>query len=181
MLQNKLTSVAKDCLSAALLEVANYADCAREQRHNGTVWKLPCCEAAEICSVIYQPQGATQQRLHKDGHMRYCLPNATDTLFKSFFLNVIVPLKADITTLFCGNDPELHASSICKKDKIRIFNGGLWQAGARNNSGTGVWKLFLGLVPANHPSAGDFPIFVDGGKSLAKEQDRCVLVADTRQ
>jgi hypothetical protein len=67
-LQQELTSVAKVCLSAALLEVANYADCAREQKHNGAVWTLPCCDAAEICSVIYQPQGAMQQRLHKDGH-----------------------------------------------------------------------------------------------------------------
>ena len=181
MLQDELTAVAKICLSAALLEVANYADCKREQRLNGAVWTLPCCEAAEICSVIYQPHGATQQRLHKDGHMRYCLPNAPETLFNSFFLNVIVPLKGDIPTLFRGNDMQLHASTLlCNKNEIRIFNGGLWHAGARNNSGTGVWKLFLGLVPANHPSAGDFPIFADGGKSLAKQQDRCVLVADTR-
>jgi hypothetical protein len=144
-------------------------DCAREQKHNGAVWTLPCCEAAEICSVIYQPNGAGQQRLHKDGHMRYRLPNSQETLFNSFFLNVIVPLKGNIPTLFRGKDPQLHASTMCNKDEIRIFNGSLCHAGARNNSGTGVWKLFLGLVPANHPSAGDFPIFADGGKSLANE------------
>jgi hypothetical protein len=52
---------------------------------------------------------------------------------------------------------------------IRVFNGGLWHGGDANNTGTGVWKLFLGLVPGNHPTAGDFPLFEDdAGKSLGR-------------
>jgi hypothetical protein len=62
---------------------------------------------------------------------------------------------------------------------IRIFNGGLWHGGDANNTGTGVWKLFLGLVPGNHPSAGDFPVFEEhAGKNLAEEKQRVILVAD---
>ena len=46
---------------------------------------------------------------------------------------------------------------------------------------TGVWKLFLGLVPGNHPTAGDFPVFeAHAGKNLAEEKQRVILVADDR-
>jgi hypothetical protein len=110
----KLASVAEVCLSAALLEVADYAECSRVTKRNGVTWTLPCGEAAEICFLIFQPHGSEQQRLHKDGHMRYCLPGAEDVYYNSFFLNVIVPLRGDdIPTLFRGDDRKLYASEPC--------------------------------------------------------------------
>ena len=176
-----LASVAEICLSAALLEVAEYTDCSRVTKDNGVTWTLPCGEAAEICSLIFQPKGSGKQRIHQDGHKRYCLPGAEDMYYNSFFLNVILPLRGDdIPTLFRGNDQKLIASERCYENQMRVFNGGSWHAGAANNSEQDVWKLFLGLVPANHASAGEFPIFADGGKSLAKEKGRYVLLADTR-
>ncbi len=99
---------------------------------------------------------------------------------KNKILNVIVPLQGDIPTLFRGPDWKMHASDICADNKIRIFNGGIWHAGAANDTGTGVWKLFLGLVPKNNPTAGDYPLFAaSAGKSSCQEMDRCVLLADT--
>ena len=69
----------------------------------------------------------------------------------------------------------------CGPDMIRIFNGGLWHGGDANNTGAGVWKLFLGLVPGNHPTAGDFPVFEDhAGTTLAAQKQRVILVADDR-
>jgi hypothetical protein len=76
---------------------------------------------------------------------------------------------------------QLHKGPTCDTDMIRIFNGGLWHGGDANNTGSDVLKLFLGLVPGNHPTARDFPIFEDhAGKSLAEEKQRVVLVADDR-
>jgi hypothetical protein len=100
-------------------------------------------------------------------------------VYYSYFLNVIVPLKGDIPTLFRGSDQKLHASSSCGSDEIRVFNGGAWHAGAANETGEGVWKLFLGLVPENYVAQGNFPIFEDGvGKDAAKQKDRILLIAD---
>lgn len=177
----QLASVAETCLSAALEEVAQYTQCSRVTNANGVRWTLPCGEAAEICSLIFQPCGSEQQRIHKDGHMRYCLPGAEDVYYYSYFLNVIIPLCGDdVPTIFRDSNRKLIASERCNTNEIRVFNGGRWHAGAANTSNTDVWKLFVGLVPGNHATAGDFPLFSDGGKSLAKQTDRCVLVADTR-
>ncbi len=52
---------------------------------------------------------------------------------------------------------------------------------AGNDSGTGVWKLFLGLVSNKNRTAGDYPLFAaSASKSGCEEMDRCVLVADNR-
>jgi hypothetical protein len=145
------------------------------------VWNLPCGEATEICSIIFQPDGSLQQLVHKDGFTWFALPGAEDVLYHNFFLNVIVSLQGDIPTLFRGLDNNMHASPICAENEVRIFNGGIWHAGAANDSGTGVWKLFLGLVPKNIPTAGDNPLFpTSAGKSSCKEMDRYVLIAENR-
>jgi hypothetical protein len=92
---------------------------------------------------------------------------------RTFYATIFLPLQGDIPTLFRGPD-------ICADNEIRIFNGGIWHAGATNDTGTGVWKLFLGLVPKNNPTAGDYPLFAaSAGKSSCQEMDRCVLLADT--
>lgn len=84
-----------------------------------------------------------------------------------------------IPTLCRGPDRELRGCDMCSNDEIRIFDGGVWHAGAANVTGKGVWKLFLGLVPASNPTAGDTPVFEDGaGKNMEKYKDRLVLVAD---
>ena len=75
----------------------------------------------------------------------------------------------------------MHASPMCGENEIRIFNGGIWHAGAGNDSGTGVWKLFLGLVSIKNPTAGDFPLLAaSAGKSSCEEMDRSFLLADNR-
>ena len=177
----KLNVAAEQCLSKALSVVANYDNCTRCRSERGVVWNLPCGEAFEICSLIFQPNGSLQQRVHKDGFKRFALPGAEDVLYHNFFLNVIMPLRGDIPTLFRGPDQKMHASPMCAENEIRIFNGGIWHAGAGNDSGTGVWKLFLGLVSIINPTAGDYPLFAgSAGKSGCEEMDRCVLVADNR-
>ena len=174
-----LNVIAHKCISTALSAVAQYNDCDRTLGLHGAVWSMPCGRAFELCSLIYQPKGSLQQWVHKDGHQRYALPDNESILYYSYFLNVIVPLKGDIPTLFRGSDRKLHASSSCGNDEIRVFNGGAWHAGAANETGKGVWKLFLGLVPENYIALGSFPIFEDDvGKSAAKEKDRILLIAD---
>ena len=87
----------------------------------------------------------------------------------------------DVPTVFRGPNRIIHKGPSCGHNMIRVFDGGLWHGGDENNTGTGVWKLFLGLVPGNFPTAGDFPVFEDNaGKSLAKEKQRAILVADAR-
>ena len=177
----KLNVAAEKCLSKALSVVANYDNCTRCRSERGVVWNLPCGEAFEICSIIHQPNGSLQQRVHKDGFTRFSLPGAEDVLYHNFFLNVIMPLRGDIPTLFRGPDQKMHASPMCGENEIRIFNGGIWHAGAGNDSGTGVWKLFLGLVSIKNPTAGDFPLLAaSAGKSSCEEMDRSFLLADNR-
>ena len=177
----KLNVAAEQCLSKALSVVANYDNCTRCRSERGVVWNLPCGEAFEICSIIHQPNGSLQQRVHKDGFTRFSLPGAEDVLYHNFFLNVIMPLRGDIPTLFRGPDQKMHASPMCGENEIRIFNGGIWHAGAGNDSGTGVWKLFLGLVSIKNPTAGDFPLLAaSAGKSSCEEMDRSFLLADNR-
>jgi hypothetical protein len=111
---------------------------------------------------------------HIDGHR-------PDTLLYNFFLNVLVlvPLVRDVPTVFRDPHNKIHVCPTCGPDMIRIFNGVQWHAGDANNTGNGVWKIFLGLVPGNHPSAGDFPILENtSSKSLREEKGRIVLVAD---
>ena len=176
----RLNIVARQCISAALSTVAQYNDCDRTLGSHGAVWSMPCGRAFELCALIYQPEGALQQWVHKDGHMKYTLPDNEEIVYYSYFLNVIVPLKGDIPTLFRGNDRKLHASSSCGNDEIRVFNGGAWHAGAANETGEGVWKLFLGLVPENYIALGSFPIFEDDvGKSAAKQKDRILLLVNS--
>jgi hypothetical protein len=178
---SELNVAAEQCLSKALSIVAKYDNFTRCRSEHGVVWHLPCGEAFEICSLIFQPNGSLQQRVHKDGFTRFELPGAEDVLYHNFYLNVIMPLQGDIPTLFRGPDNKMHASPMCAENEIRIFNGGVWHAGAANDSGTGVWKLFLGLVSNKNPTAGDFPLFAAGaGKSACKEIDRIVLLADCR-
>ena len=176
----RLNIVARQCISAALSTVAQYNDCDRTLGSHGAVWSMPCGRAFELCSLIHQPKGSAVQWVHKDGHMKYELPDNDKIVYYSYFLNVIVPLKGDIPTLFRGNDRKLHASSSCGSDEIRVFNGGAWHAGAANETGEGVWKLFLGLVPENYETQGGFPIFEDGvGKDAAKQKDRILLIANS--
>ncbi len=54
----------------------------------------------------------------------------------------------DIPTLCRGPGRDLRGCEMYTSDEIRIFDGGVWHAGAANVSGKGVWKLFVGLVPA---------------------------------
>lgn len=176
-----LNTVARQCITAALSVVAQYNDCDRTLGLDGAVWNMPCGRAFELCSLIYQPIGSLQQWVHKDGHNRYALPENDGIFYKSFFVNVIVPLKGDIPTLFRGSDRKLHASSTCEMNEIRVFNGGAWHAGAANNTREGVWKLFLGLVPDNYRALGNHPIFEEGvGKDAAKQKERTLLIADNK-
>jgi hypothetical protein len=178
---DQINIVAYECMSAALLEIANYKGCTRACKEQGAVWDLPCGTASEICSLLYQPNGASRQKLHTDGHKRYTMPDRPDDVMFAYFLNILVPLVGDIPTVFLSPQRKLQKGPTCGPDMIRIFNGGLWHGGDANNTGTGVWKLFLGLVPGNHPSAGDFPVFEEhAGKNLAEEKQRVILVADDR-
>jgi hypothetical protein len=180
-IMDRLNSLASACLSAALLEVADYKGCTRGRKEDGAIWDLPCGKAFEICSVIFQPNGAECQALHTDGHKRFSLPATPEKLEYTYFLNIIVPLIGDVPTVFRGPQRHLHKGPTCGPDMIRIFNGGLWHGGDANNTGAGVWKLFLGLVPGNHPTAGDFPVFEDhAGTTLAAQKQRVILVADDR-
>ncbi len=175
-----LNVIAQKCISTALSDVAQYKDCDRTVGLHGAVWSMPCGRAFELCSLIYQqPKVSLQQWVHKDGHQRYALPENESILYYSYFLNVIVPLKGDIPTLFRGSDRKLHASSCCAMDEIRVFNGGAWHAGVANDTSEGVWKLFIGLVPDKYRLLGNHPIFEDGfGKDAAKQKDRILLIAD---
>ena len=180
-IMDRLNRVAYECISAALLEVAQYKGCTRAIKEHGAIWDLPCGSAFEICSLIFQPNGAERQALHTDGHMRYSMPDTPDKFLYTYFLNIIVPLIGDVPTLFRGPQRKLHKGPTCGPNMIRIFNGGRWHGGDANMTGSGVWKLFLGLVPGYHPTAGDFPVFDDhAGKSLAAQKQRVVLVADDR-
>ena len=178
---DRVNKIAYECVSAALLEIAQYKGCTRAIKEHGAIWDLPCGSAFEICSLIFQPNGAERQALHTDGHLRYSMPATPDKFFPSYFLNIIVPLIGDVPTVFRGPLRKLHNGPTCGPNMIRIFNGGLWHGGDANITGSGVWKLFLGLVPGNHPTAGDFPVFEDHAvKSLAAEKQRVILVADDR-
>ena len=157
-LRRTLQTVAAQCVQKALEDVAQYTNCARIECATGAMWKLPCDDAQEICSLLYQPHGSERQAVHKDGHTRYAKPDNTNDFFFNYFLNVIVPMHGDIPTLFRGPHRRLGACASCKSDEIRIFDGGIWHAGDANNSGKGVWKLFLGLVPHDNPTAGDTPL-----------------------
>ena len=180
-LQRSLQTVAAQCVQTALEDVAQYTNCERIQCATGAMWKLPCGEAHEICSLIYQPHGSERQAVHKDGHARYSKPDNSNDIWYNYFLNVIVPMQGDIPTLFRGPNRRLGACEPCGNNEIRVFNGGVWHAGDANNSGKGVWKLFLGLVPYDNPTAGDTPVFEDGaGKNLAKYKDRLILVQAER-
>jgi hypothetical protein len=109
------------------------------------------------------------------------MPDTPDKIMYAYFLNILVPLVGDVPTVFLSPQRKLQKGPTCGPDMIRIFNGGLWHGGDANNTGTGVWKLFLGLVPGNHPTAGDFPVFeAHAGKNLAEEKQRVILVADDR-
>ncbi len=178
---DRLNTVAYECMTAALLEIANYKGCTRVCREEGAIWDLPCGKASEICSLLFQPNGAERQALHTDGHKRYTMPATPDKILYAYFLNILVPLIGDVPTVFRSPQRKLHKGPTCGPDMIRIFNGGLWHGGDANNTGAGVWKLFLGLVPGDHPTAGDFPVFeAHAGKNLAEERQRVVLVADDR-
>ena len=180
-LRRTLQTVAAQCVQKALEDVAQYTNCARIECATGAMWKLPCGDAQEICSLLYQPHGSERQAVHKDGHTRYAKPDNTDHFCFNYFLNVIVPMHGDIPTLCRGPNRSLGACASCKSDEIRIFNGGVWHAGDANNSGEGVWKLFLGLVPHDNPTAGETPIFEDGaGKSGAAYKDRLILITSAR-
>jgi hypothetical protein len=153
----------------------------RIQCGTGAVWKLPCGDAHEIYSLLYQPHGSERQAIHRDGHARYAKPENPNDYFHNYFRNVIVPMHGDIPTLFRGPGRLLGACASCDNNEIRIFNGGVWHAGDANNSGEGVWKLFLGLVPHDNPTAGETPVFEDGAsKSLAKYNDRLILITSER-
>ncbi len=90
-----------------------------------------------------------------------------------------MPLVGDVPTLCRGPDRKLRGCALCTSNQIRIFNGGVWHAGAANTSGCDVWKLFIGLVPANNPTAGETHVFENGaGKSMGKYKDRLILVSD---
>ena len=181
MIFDRLNKVAYESISVALQEVAQYKGCIRDIKEHGAIWNLPCGAACEICSLIFQPNGAERQAMHTDGHKRYTMPDTPDKFLYTYFLNVIVPLIGDVPTVFRGSNRELRTGTRCGPNMIRIFNGGLWHAGDANDTGKGVWKLFLGLVPGNHPTAGDFPLFEENaGKSLAAEKQRLILVADDR-
>jgi hypothetical protein len=171
--------VAQQCIQTALTEVCQYINCVRTSGPNGAVWTLPCGDAREICSLLYQPNGSLQQAVHKDGHTRFTKHGAPDDVYFSYFLNVIVPLIGGIPTLCRGPGRDLRGCEMCTSDEIRIFDGGVWHAGAANVSGKGVWKLFVGLVPASNPTAGDTPVFEDGAeKNMGKYKDRFILVSD---
>ena len=180
-LRRALQTVAAQCLKKALEDVAQYTECDRVTCATGAMWKLPCGNAHEICSLIYQPHGSTRQAIHKDGHTRYQKPDKPNDIWYNYFLNVIVPWQGDIPTLFRGPNRRLGACAPCENNEIRVFNGGMWHAGDKNNSGKGVWKLFVGLVPSDNPTAGETPVFEDGaGKSHAQYKDRLILVCSER-
>ena len=180
-LRHTLQTVAAQCLEKALDDVAKYTNCDRVICETGAMWKLPCGNAHEICSLIFQPHGSERQAVHKDGHARYAKPDYPNDVLSNYFLNVIVPMQGDIPTLCRGPNRRLGACAPCDKNEIRIFNGGVWHAGDANNTGKGVWKLFLGLVPHDNPKAGETPVFEDGaGKSLAKFKDRLILISSER-
>ncbi len=80
-----LNKAAEQCLSTALSAVAIYENCARCRCERGAIWNLPCGDAFEICSLIFQPHGSLQQRVHKDGYTRFALPGAEDVLCHNFF------------------------------------------------------------------------------------------------
>ena len=178
-MRRTLQMVAEQCIQTALTEVCQYNNCLRKSGISGAVWTLPCGEAREICSLLYQPNGSLRQQIHKDGHRRFTKADAPDDIYFNYFLNVIVPMIGDIPTLCRGPDRELRGCDMCQNDEIRIFDGGVWHAGAANVTGEGVWKLFLGLVPDSNPTAGETPVFEEGtGKNMGKYKDRLILVAD---
>jgi hypothetical protein len=178
---DRLNILAYECMSAALLEIANYEGCRRACKEQGAVWNLPCGTAYVICSLLFQPDGAKRQGLHTDGHKRYIMPDTPEKIMYAYFLNILVPLVGDVPTVFLSPQRKVEKGPTCGPDMIRIFNGGLWHGGDANNTETGVWKLFLGLVPGNHPTAGDFPQFEEhAGKNLAEQIQRVILVADDR-
>jgi hypothetical protein len=180
-LRRSLQRVAAHCLRKVLEDVAQYTNCERVTCATGAAWKLPCGQAHEICSLIYQPHGSERQDVHKDGHARYSKPDNSNDIWYNYFLNVIVPMQGDIPTLFRGTNRRLGACEPCCNNEIRVFNGGVWHAGDANNSGKELWKLFLGLVPYDNPTAGDAPVFEDGaGKSLAKYKYRLILVTNEK-
>jgi hypothetical protein len=107
------------------------------------------------------------------------IPDAPEDLHCTFFFNVIVPLIGDVPTVFRGPFRQLISGPKCPNGNIKIFNGASWHPGDENHTGVGVWKLFLGLVPADHTTAGEFPLFEDNaGKSLVQKKERVVLVVD---
>ncbi len=124
-LRRTLQTVAAQCLQKALEDVAQYTHCDRVQCATGAVWKLPCGDANEICSLLYQPHGSERQAVHKDDHTRYAKPDNPNDICNNYFLNVIVPMKGDIPTLCRGPNRLLGACAPCGNNEIRVFNGGV--------------------------------------------------------
>ena len=85
-LRHTLQPVAAQCLEKALDDVAKYTNCDRVICETGAMWKLPCGDAHEICSLIFQPHGSERQAVHKDGHARYAKPDYPNDVFPITFL-----------------------------------------------------------------------------------------------
>ena len=106
-------------------DVAKYTNCDRVICETGAMWKLPCGDAHEICSLIFQHHGSERQAVHKDGHARYAKPDYPNDVLSNYFLNVIVHMQGDIPTLCRGPNRRLGACVrlVTKMKSVYLMEG----------------------------------------------------------